>query len=72
MTASWHIYFATIAQSAAALMGLLFVAASIHLDKIMSERILLRVFPRQSPSSAILFEISCDADPASLAPGFVM
>jgi hypothetical protein len=41
MTASWHIYFATIAQSAAALMGLLFVAASIHLDKIMGERILL-------------------------------
>src|SRR6202008_3450624 len=29
---------------------------------LMSLRILLRVSPRQSPSSAILFEISSDAD----------
>ncbi len=29
---------------------------------LMSLRILLRVFPRQSPSSAILFEMSSEAD----------
>jgi hypothetical protein len=38
----------------------------------MSVRILLRVFPRQSPSSAILFEMSFDADWAWLARAFVM
>src|SRR5512144_2576847 len=39
---------------------------------LMSLRILLRVFPRQSPSSAILFEMSSDADWPWLAPGFFM
>src|SRR4029077_8125526 len=29
---------------------------------LMSLRILVRVSPRQSPSSAILFEMSCEAD----------
>src|SRR5207237_9471890 len=38
----------------------------------MSSRILLRVFPRQSPSSAILFEISSDADCPCVAPDFFM
>src|SRR5437870_11378954 len=37
---------------------------------LMSLRILLRVFPRQSPSSAILFEMSSDADWPWLAPDF--
>jgi hypothetical protein len=35
-------------------------------------RILLRVCPRQSPSSAILFEMSSDADWPWLAPDFFM
>src|SRR6202521_5931808 len=35
---------------------------------LMSLRILLRVSPRQSPSSAILFEMSSDADLPWLAP----
>jgi len=35
-------------------------------------RILLSVSPRQSPSSAILFEISSDADWPSLASDFFM
>src|SRR5260370_37526607 len=39
---------------------------------LMSLRILLRVSPRQSPSSAILFEISSDADWPWLAPDFFM
>src|SRR5204862_520536 len=39
---------------------------------LMSLRILLRVCPRQSPSSAILFEMSSDADSPWLAPGFFM
>src|SRR6266571_823140 len=39
---------------------------------LMSVRILLRVSPRQSPSSAILCEISCDADWPWLAPDFFM
>src|SRR5437899_6363381 len=39
---------------------------------LMSSRILLRVSPRQSPSSAILFEISSDADWPWLALGFFM
>src|SRR5207249_8128881 len=39
---------------------------------LMSFRILLRVSPRQSPSSAILCEISCDADWPWLAPDFFM
>src|SRR6476659_4477957 len=39
---------------------------------LMSLRILLRVFPRQSPSSAILFEMSSDADWPWLAPDFFM
>src|SRR5260370_17030424 len=39
---------------------------------LMSLRILLRVSPRQSPSSAILFEISSDAGWLWLAPGFFM
>src|SRR5919204_102475 len=39
---------------------------------LMSVRILLRVFPRQSPSSAILFEMSSDADWSWLAPDFFM
>src|SRR5215469_9255049 len=39
---------------------------------LMSLRILPSVFPRQSPSSAILFEISSDADRLSLAPDFFM
>src|SRR2546422_6378065 len=38
----------------------------------MSLRILLRVPPRQSPSSAILFEMSSDADWPWLAPDFFM
>jgi hypothetical protein len=38
----------------------------------MSLRILLRVSPRQSPSSAILFEMSSDADWPWLAPDFFM
>src|ERR1035441_453740 len=37
---------------------------------LMSLRILLRVSPRQSPSSAILFEMSSDAGWPWLAPGF--
>jgi hypothetical protein len=36
----------------------------------MSLRILPRVFPRQSPSSAILFEMSSDAGWPWLAPDF--
>src|SRR5437867_942028 len=39
---------------------------------LMSLRILLRVPPRQSPSSAILFEMSSDADWPWLAPDFFM
>src|SRR6185436_7164487 len=39
---------------------------------LMSLRILPRVFPRQSPSSAIRFEISSDAGWPRLAPGFFM
>src|SRR4030088_986051 len=38
----------------------------------MSLRILLRVFPRQSPSSAILFEMRSDAGWLWLAPDFFM
>src|SRR5437763_5134571 len=39
---------------------------------LMSLRILLRVSPRQSASSAIRCEISCDADWPGLAPDFFM
>src|SRR6185503_5397095 len=39
---------------------------------LMSLRILPRVFPRQSPSSAILFEMSSDAERPWLAPDFFM
>src|SRR6266581_6478164 len=39
---------------------------------LMSLRMLLRVSPRQSPSSAILFEMSSDADWPWLAPDFFM
>src|SRR6266850_2123670 len=39
---------------------------------LMSLRILLRVFPRQSPSSAIFFEMSSDADWPWLASDFFM
>src|SRR5437867_6010322 len=39
---------------------------------LMSFRILLRVSPRQSPSSAILFEMSSDADRPWLASDFFM
>src|ERR1700752_3970397 len=39
---------------------------------LMSLRILPRVFPRQSPSSAILLEMSPDADWPWLAPDFFM
>src|ERR1700704_5189425 len=39
---------------------------------LMSLRILRRVSPRQSPSSAILFEMSSDADWPWLAPDFFM
>src|SRR6185369_4399763 len=39
---------------------------------LMSLRILARVFPRQSPSSAILFELSSDASTPRLASGFFM
>jgi hypothetical protein len=39
---------------------------------LMSLRILLRVSPRQSPSSAILFEMSSDAGWPGLAPDFFM
>src|SRR5437870_12496466 len=39
---------------------------------LMSLRIVLRVFPRQSPSSAILFEMSSDADWPWLASDFFM
>jgi hypothetical protein len=39
---------------------------------LMSLRILLRVSPRQSPSSAILFEMSSDADWPWLATDFFM
>src|ERR1035441_4218953 len=39
---------------------------------LMSLRILLSVFPRQSPSSAIFFEMSSDADWPWLAPDFFM
>jgi hypothetical protein len=39
---------------------------------LMSLRILPRVSPRQSPSSAILFEMSFDADWPWLAPDFFM
>src|SRR5438445_3074159 len=39
---------------------------------LMSLRILVRVSPRQSPSSAILFEMSSDADWPWLAPDFFM
>src|SRR5438552_17846611 len=39
---------------------------------LMSLRILLRVSPRQSPSSAIRFEMSSDADGPWLAPDFFM
>jgi hypothetical protein len=38
----------------------------------MSLRILLRVSPRQSPSSAILFEMSFAGDWPWLAPDFFM
>src|SRR5207249_3896495 len=39
---------------------------------LMSVRILLRVFPRQSPSSAILFEMSSDGDWPWLASDLFM
>src|SRR5947207_12819701 len=39
---------------------------------LMSVRTLLRVFPRQSLSSAILFEMSCDGDWPWLASDFFM
>src|SRR6266545_1815843 len=39
---------------------------------LMSLRILPRVFPRQSPSSAILFEMRSDADWPLLVPDFFM
>src|SRR5256885_12977182 len=39
---------------------------------LMSLRILLRVSPRQSPSSAILLEMSAEADRPSLASDFFM
>src|ERR1700752_808507 len=39
---------------------------------LMSLRILLRVSPRQSPSSSILFEMSSDAGWLWLAPDFFM
>src|SRR5260370_23307117 len=39
---------------------------------LMSWRILLRVSPRQSPSSSILFEMSSDGDWPWLAPDFFM
>jgi hypothetical protein len=39
---------------------------------LMNVRILLRVFLRQSPSSAILFEMSFDADWSWLAPDFFL
>src|SRR5205085_10752410 len=39
---------------------------------LMSFRILLRVSPRQAPSSAILFEMSFDADWPWVAPDFFM
>src|SRR5207253_4323052 len=39
---------------------------------LMSFRILLRVSPRQSPSSAILFEMRSDAGWPWLAPDFFM
>src|SRR2546429_9768318 len=39
---------------------------------LMSVRILLRVSPRQSPSSAIRFEMSSDADRPWLASGSLM
>src|SRR5688500_14319922 len=39
---------------------------------LMSLRILASAFPRQSPSSAIRFEMSCDADWPWLAPGLFM
>src|SRR6185369_12200215 len=39
---------------------------------LMSLRILPRVSPRQSPSSAILFEMSSDADESWLPPDFFM
>src|SRR3954465_641987 len=39
---------------------------------VMSLRILVRVSPRQSPSSAILFEMSSDADWSWLASDFFM
>src|SRR6266851_3361035 len=39
---------------------------------LMSLRILLRVSPRQSPSLAILFEMSSDADWPWLTPDFFM
>jgi hypothetical protein len=38
----------------------------------MSLRILLKVSPRQSPSSAILLSISSDADRPSVEPDFFM
>ena len=39
---------------------------------LMSVRILLRVSPRQSPNSAILFEMSCDGSWPWLASDFFM
>ncbi len=39
---------------------------------LISLRILARVFPRQSPRSAILFEISSDADWPGVAPDVFM
>ena len=51
--AAWQPLFATLAQSAAALIGLLFVAMSIQLDKIMGDA-LLRLRAR---NSAIVFII---------------
>src|SRR4029077_243946 len=39
---------------------------------LMSLRILLKVSPRQSPSSAILLSISSDADWSSVEPDFFM
>jgi hypothetical protein len=39
---------------------------------LMSLRILLKVSPRQSPSSSILFEMSSEADWPSVEPDFFM
>ena len=61
---AWHPLFSTLAQSAAALIGLLFVAMSIQLDKIMGDG-LLRLRAR---NSALVFIIVFLEDIAVLAP----